>query len=381
MRRALALDEKNFGADHPSVAMRLNDLAQMLQDTNRYAESEPLFRRALAIDEKSFGTDHPNVAIRLNNLAHLLEVTNRLAESEPLYRRALAIDEKSFGTDHPNVARDLNNLARLLAATNRLAESEPLFRRALASDEKSFGTDHHPSVAKDLNNLGHLLEVTNRLTESEPLYRRALIIDEKFFGVDNISVAIDLDNLASILQATNRLAESEPLLRRSLLIFYDFSRSTGQEHSSFKTVRARYTSLLEAMGKTPAQIKPPSNPWLTLPDKKRCLCPGRRSPQPRKLPLSALDQTQALNSWGSAAPSRRAGPGQQAIMCSEGAEDLAAHLVNLTKKHLDREREISRERQPGKLVEVVAYPERAVTTARASGWRGLGVLPRRTLRT
>jgi len=30
--------------------------------------------------------------------------------------------------------------------------------------------------------------------------------------------------------------------------------------------------------------------------------------------------------------------------------------VTLTKKRLDREREISRERQPGKLVEVVAYP-------------------------
>ena len=41
---------------------------------------------------------------RLNNLAQLLQVTNRLAEAEPLYRRALAIDEKSFGPDHPNVA-------------------------------------------------------------------------------------------------------------------------------------------------------------------------------------------------------------------------------------------------------------------------------------
>ena len=61
-------------------------------------------RRALAIDEKSYGPDHPNVAIRLNNLARLLQATNRLAEAEPLMRRALAIDEKSYGPDHPNVA-------------------------------------------------------------------------------------------------------------------------------------------------------------------------------------------------------------------------------------------------------------------------------------
>ena len=68
-------------------------------------------RRALAIDEKSFGPEHPDVARDLNNLATLLKATNRLAEAEPLMRRALAVDEKSFGPDHPNVAGELNNLA------------------------------------------------------------------------------------------------------------------------------------------------------------------------------------------------------------------------------------------------------------------------------
>jgi len=40
--------------------------------------------QALAIDEASFGPDYPNVAIRLNNLAVLLEATNRLSNAEPL---------------------------------------------------------------------------------------------------------------------------------------------------------------------------------------------------------------------------------------------------------------------------------------------------------
>ncbi len=56
------------------------------------------------------------MAIRLNNLADLLQTTNRVAEAEPLYRRALKIDEASYGPDHPNVATDLNNLALLLRA-------------------------------------------------------------------------------------------------------------------------------------------------------------------------------------------------------------------------------------------------------------------------
>jgi hypothetical protein len=42
------------------------------------------------------------VAANLNNLAHLLQATNRLSEAEPLYRRAVAINEQSLGPDHPN---------------------------------------------------------------------------------------------------------------------------------------------------------------------------------------------------------------------------------------------------------------------------------------
>jgi hypothetical protein len=58
---------------HPDVAIDLNNLAQLLQATNRLAEAEPLMRRALEIDERSYGSEHPKVAIRLNNLAQLLK--------------------------------------------------------------------------------------------------------------------------------------------------------------------------------------------------------------------------------------------------------------------------------------------------------------------
>ena len=44
------------------------------------------------------GPDHPDVATALNNLAELLQATDRLAEAELLMRGALAIDEKSFGS-------------------------------------------------------------------------------------------------------------------------------------------------------------------------------------------------------------------------------------------------------------------------------------------
>ncbi|MCX6901613.1 MAG: tetratricopeptide repeat protein, partial [Verrucomicrobia bacterium] len=165
---ALAIDEQSFGPEHPNVAGALNNLAALLQDTNRLAEAEPLYRRALAIDEQSFGPEHPNVAGALNNLAALLQDTNRLAEAELLMRRALAIDEQSFGPDHPNVAIRLNNLANLLQDTNRLTEAEPLYRRALAIRESGLVPDH-PDTFSSIQRLADVLEKLGKREECERL--------------------------------------------------------------------------------------------------------------------------------------------------------------------------------------------------------------------
>ena len=129
MRRALRIGEKVYGRDHPHVATCLNNLAELLGQTNRLNEVEPLRRRAPRTDEKTYGKNHPSVAIRLINLAKLLRETNRMDEAELLIRRALGIDEASYGKDHPSVARDLSNLVLLLQVTNRLSDAEPHMRR------------------------------------------------------------------------------------------------------------------------------------------------------------------------------------------------------------------------------------------------------------
>jgi tetratricopeptide (TPR) repeat protein len=242
MRRGLAIQAKNHGPDHPYVAAQLNNLARLFRETNRLTEAEVLLRRALAIDEQSYGDEHPSVAMRLNSLAALLLATNQLAEAEPLMRRALTIDEQCYGAEHPKVAGGLNNLAQLLQATNRLAEAEPLMRRALAIDEQSYGADH-PKIAIDLNNLALLVQATNRQAEAEPLMRRALAIQENSHGADHPFVARQLNNLAQLLQAMNRLTEAEPLMRRALAID---EQSYGPEHSDVARDQNNLALLLKA---------------------------------------------------------------------------------------------------------------------------------------
>ena len=197
-RRALAIDEKTLGPEHPDVARDLNNLALLLDAKGDYAGAEPLYWRALAIHEKALGPEHPDVARDLNNLAGVLQAKGDYAGAEPLYRRALAINEKTLGPEHPDVARDLNNLAGVLQAKGDYVGAEPLCRRALAINEKALGPEH-PDVATDLNNLALLLDAKGDYVGAEPLYRRALAINEKTLGPEHPDVATHLNNLALLL--------------------------------------------------------------------------------------------------------------------------------------------------------------------------------------
>ena len=86
-----------------------------------YLAAELFLKRAIAVDEKAHGPDHPGLAATLDKLATLYQATGRPGAAEPLLKRAIAIDEKALGPEHPDLAGRLNNLAVLYWATGRPA--------------------------------------------------------------------------------------------------------------------------------------------------------------------------------------------------------------------------------------------------------------------
>ncbi len=74
--------------------------------------------RALQIDQASYGQEHPTVAADLNNLAELLQATNRRAEAEPMYRHALniLIAFAKQGYQHHKLETVIKNYSALLQA-------------------------------------------------------------------------------------------------------------------------------------------------------------------------------------------------------------------------------------------------------------------------
>ena len=102
---------------HDPTTRLMGQLGVLLWAKALHAEAEPLKRRALELDEQAHGPESSEVAVRLNNLAQLLKATNRLSEAEPLMRRHVEILVK-FGKatehEHPHMRAGIGNYERLL---------------------------------------------------------------------------------------------------------------------------------------------------------------------------------------------------------------------------------------------------------------------------
>ena len=127
---AAAMQARAQGADDLDA---LNKQVETLYSEGKYAEATAVAKRSLALAEKKFGPDHPSVGTSLNNLAELYGAQGRYAEAEKLHKRNLSISEKALGPDHPSVGIALNNLAGLYRAQGRYAEAEDALSRGDAA--------------------------------------------------------------------------------------------------------------------------------------------------------------------------------------------------------------------------------------------------------
>jgi len=81
------------------VAGTLSSLGWTLQNLGDPQEAKKNFERALMIEEKVYGPDHPEVAETLNNLGMTLQNLGDLQEAKRNFERALMIEEKVYGPD------------------------------------------------------------------------------------------------------------------------------------------------------------------------------------------------------------------------------------------------------------------------------------------
>lgn len=197
--RELAIRRAALPAGHPAIAVAANDLGLLEQSRGNYTEARQYFTEALEIAEAVRGPDHRHIAIYLNNLGRLQQLRGDLADARRLLKRALEIRERTSPGDL-DVASTLHNLGLLyLLQGDRLGAREA-FARVLQIRERKLA-DGHPELVAILDDLGTLHYRTGNFDDALALHERTLAIHRARTPPNHRATANGLRNIALVRDA------------------------------------------------------------------------------------------------------------------------------------------------------------------------------------
>jgi tetratricopeptide (TPR) repeat protein len=88
-----------------------SNLATVLRDQGKYEAAEEMQRRALELDRKVLGLEHPTTLLSMNNLAGVLGDQGKYEAAEEMRRQELELREKVLGPEHPGTLTSISNLS------------------------------------------------------------------------------------------------------------------------------------------------------------------------------------------------------------------------------------------------------------------------------
>jgi serine/threonine protein kinase/Flp pilus assembly protein TadD len=204
--RSLAILDQS-SAPATDVAVVLDDLATVYTFEQQWALAKQTYERALDIDRRMLGDDHPRVAPRLENLAIVAQNMGELKQAETLYLDALRREERAYGDRHLETIIIKSNYGLLLQREGRLAEAEPLLRSVLDTRLSLLGSDHY-MVGYARVSLAMLLHDKGDLPGAESEFRQALAVYDKSLPGNHQYRASLLTHFARLLVDRGRIDEA-----------------------------------------------------------------------------------------------------------------------------------------------------------------------------
>lgn len=224
-RKMLTINQSKNGLNDPGNLELLNNIAWLLQQNGRPAESRSTLEQAIDLAQKNNIVNADYVA-SLNNLGTLLYSQNDYDSAKTFFEKSITISEKLFGASDIRIARSLRNLGGIYDALGQEERATACYKRALELT-RSRQPLNELELAETLSDFGSSLEDKRNFTEAKPLLEESLRIKESKLGQNSFELVEPLNNLAVLELDQNNTARSEDLLSRALRIS---ELAIGQNH-------------------------------------------------------------------------------------------------------------------------------------------------------
>jgi eukaryotic-like serine/threonine-protein kinase len=217
--------ERNFGPEHPRVAVVLNFIGGVHDAAGDPERALGYYSRVLEIRERSLGSNHPRVGFALDNIGSALAQRGEPEQARTQLERALAVLENGLGPEHPDVGISLTNLGSLEFERGNYQRALEVHARALAIFETAFGQEH-PYVAAAMGNVALAQEQLGDVEAAAEGQRRALQIKERTLGPDHPDLAETHVNLGVLYGERGEWALAQRHLERAVALI----EPVGAEH-------------------------------------------------------------------------------------------------------------------------------------------------------
>ncbi len=244
-KQALAIRKKAYGENNVDYATTLVNIAQVYASTGRYALAEPLYKESLAILKKTVGERHPAYVTALEYQAQFYFVKGRYPEAGPLFEQVLAIRKQTVGERHPDYVAAQINLAQYYSTVGRYAEAETNFKAALV--QLKFTQAEHPlDYARAMNNLAMLYKGLGRYAEAYDLFVQSGAVFKKTFGEQHIYYGISLGNQGEMAGHQGRYAEAEAAIKQASALL---KKGLGEKHNLYLFTLNNLAFIYKSMGR------------------------------------------------------------------------------------------------------------------------------------
>ena len=249
-QKALKVQEKVFGGNHPGVATTYTHIGTVHQEMGHYSKALSFYERAVEIRLKTVPAAHHSLGTCYNNIGHFSQLMGKNSTALEYYRKTLKLQKKALQHDHPSLATTYNNLADAQHKLGNHNKALSLYKKSLGIKQKSLPADH-PTLATTYNNFGVVYLSMKNYRAALEFFKVALEAQTKTLSPNHPSLAAGYSNMGATLQATKDYPNALEHFEKALEIQEKSLRSDHPDmamtHNSLATVLVNLDDLTKAM--------------------------------------------------------------------------------------------------------------------------------------
>jgi tetratricopeptide (TPR) repeat protein len=228
------LEERRDPGARVLLAATLGGLASAYETDRNPQKAVELHHRTLAIEEADYGPDHPEVGKTLHDLANAEERMGDVATAKAHYERARQIFVAAYGSQHELVGMSDVSLAGLELYQNHDDVAEKLFAQADA-EVANVPADHPIHVTIE-EALGSIARDRDKCKDAIPHFERARDITEHL-GSTGPELGGILINLGACYADVGRDADAETVLTRAEKL-YDDAKVPEKDYAELRIIES-----------------------------------------------------------------------------------------------------------------------------------------------